>query len=375
MGRNNEEGEYLSQAEIDAIIDEIIENEPVPAVKEHLIKYEKEYRRKRDQQKLEKHQLNEENETYDKINHPHDKTVRLMLSNSQEAANLINLALKTDFVKANQIEQYKSSFVTKQYKNKESDIVYKDLKNKGIYYLIEHQSKQDKMMAVRITEYSLEIIRSALDLMKKEKREEFPTVIPIVLYTGKGKWKIPQSLEDVQVKLADINLPSIGSYKLIDINTYSDDDLIKAKGALPKVLLMEKSTKNINKVKEIMNKMEKAKLTKEETEMLSVYITNVVREKDNRLADELLEKINKEREEENMGDFGQVLVDYIHESVAKGERKRRKKTEKKDGKIEGAKATRIEVITRMLKDNLKIELIKKYVNATDKDIEEARMAK
>ena len=45
-----------------------------------------------------------------------------------------------------------------------------------------------------------------------------------------GKWKIPQSLEDVQVKLADINLPSIGSYKLIDINTYSDDDLIKAKG-------------------------------------------------------------------------------------------------------------------------------------------------
>lgn len=328
MEKNNEEGKYLSQAEIDAIIDEIIENEPVPAVKEHLIKYEKEYRRKRDQQKLEKHQLNEENETYDKINHPHDKTVRLMLSNSQEAANLINLALKTDFVKANQIEQYKSSFVTKQYQNRESDIVYKDLKNKGIYYLIEHQSKQDKMMAVRITEYSLEIIRSALDLMKKEKREEFPTVIPIVLYTGKGKWKIPQSLEDVQVKLADINLPSIGSYKLIDINTYSDDDLIKAKGALPKVLLMEKSTKNINKVKEIMNKMEKAKLTKEETEMLSVYITNVVREKDNRLADELLEKINKEREEENMGDFGQVLVDYIHESVAKGERKRRKKTVK-----------------------------------------------
>ena len=332
MSRNNEEEKYLSQAEIDAIIDEIIENEPVPAVKEHLIKYEKEYRRKRDQQKLEKHQLNEENETYDKINHPHDKTVRLMLSNSQEAANLINLALKTDFVKANQIEQYKSSFVTKQYKNKESDIVYKDLKNKGIYYLIEHQSKQDKMMAVRITEYSLEIIRSALDLMKKEKREEFPTVIPIVLYTGEGKWKIPQSLEDVQVKLPNMNLPSIGSYKLIDINTYSDDDLIKAKGALPKMLLMEKSTKNINKVKEIMNKMEETKLTKEETELLSIYITNVVREKDNRLADELLEKINKEREEENMGDFGQVLVDYIHESVSKGERKRRKKTVKRKNK-------------------------------------------
>ena len=173
MKKKNEEGEYLSQQEIDAIIDEIIENQPVPAVKEHLIKYEKEYRRKRDQQKLEKHQLNEENETYDK-------------------------------------------------------------------------------------------------------------------------------------KLPDINLPSIGSYILVDINSYSDDDLIKAKGALPKMLMMERSTKNTNKVKEIMNKMKKVKLTKEETELLSVYITNVVREKDNRLADELLEEINKEREEENMGNFGQV---------------------------------------------------------------------
>ena len=33
MEKNNEEGKYLSQEEIDAIIDEIIENEPVPAVK------------------------------------------------------------------------------------------------------------------------------------------------------------------------------------------------------------------------------------------------------------------------------------------------------------------------------------------------------
>lgn len=199
MKKKNEEGEYLSQQEIDAIIDEIIENQPVPAVKEHLIKYEKEYRRKRDQQKLEKHQLNEENETYDK-------------------------------------------------------------------------------------------------------------------------------------KLPDINLPSIGSYILVDINSYSDDDLIKAKGALPKMLMMERSTKNTNKVKEIMNKMKKVKLTKEETELLSVYITNVVREKDNRLADELLEEINKEREEENMGNFGQVLVDYIHESVAKGEKKRSKENSNKSNK-------------------------------------------
>lgn len=181
MEKNNEEGEYLSQAEIDAIIDEIIENEPVPAVKEHLIKYEKEYRRKRDQQKLEKHQLNEENETYDK-------------------------------------------------------------------------------------------------------------------------------------KLADINLPSIGSYKLIDINTYSDDDLIKAKGALPKVLLMEKNSNHLEKgIKQI----EKCNFTKEEREIISVYITNIIGEINPKLAKEMLENINKNEEEKGMR-LGQALVDYYYEGVEKG---------------------------------------------------------
>ena len=232
--------ERYSQEEIDAIIDEIIEKEPVKEIKEHLIKYEKECREKR---KTTKSILKEEKCEYE-INHPHDKAVRLMLANSQEAANLINLALKKeDFIKAKEIEQYKSSFVTKLYKNKESDIVYKDLKNKGIYYLIEHQSKQDKIMPVRIAEYSIEIMRDALDLTKKEKKCEIPRVIAIVLYTGEGKWQVSQTLEEIQAKIEGIEATSVGSYSIVDINTYTDEEMLKAKGALPKMLLMEKTLK------------------------------------------------------------------------------------------------------------------------------------
>ena len=326
MDKNNKENRGFSQQEIDEIIDKIIEQEPVKEIKEHLIKYERKYRRKRNREQIENNQLKEESETYDKtINHPHDKAVRLMLSNSQEAANLVNLALKKkDFIKANEIEQYKSSFVTKLYKNKESDIVYKDLKNKGIYYLIEHQSKQDKMMPVRIAEYSIEIMREALDLAKKEKNYEIPRVIPIVLYTGEGKWKVSKSLEDIQAKIPEITLPSIGNYNLVDINTYSDEELLEARGALPKMLLMEKNNTNIEKsIKEI----EKCRFTEDEKERISIYITNVIREIDKNLAEELLEKINKDEEERSMR-FGQALVDYWYEGVAKGEEKRTKRRSK-----------------------------------------------
>ena len=145
------------------------------------------------------------------------------------------------------------------------------------------------------------------------------------LAKGKGKWKIPQSLEDVQVKLADINLPSIGSYKLIDINTYSDDDLIKAKGALPKVLLMEKNSNHLEKgIKQI----EKCNFTKEEREIISVYITNIIGEINPKLAKEMLENINKNEEEKDMR-LGQALVDYWYDGVAKGEEKRKKRRQKR----------------------------------------------
>ena len=315
MTQKNKNNEKYSQEEIDAIIDEIIEKEPVKEIKEHLIKYEKECREKR---KTTKSMLKEEKCEYE-INHPHDKAVRLMLANSQEAANLINLALKKeDLIKSSQIEQYKSSFVTKLYKNKESDIVYKDLKNKGIYYLIEHQSKQDKIMPVRIAEYSIEIMREALDLAKKEKKCEIPKVIAIVLYTGEGKWQVLQTLEEIQAKIPGIEATSVGSYSVVDINAYTDEELLKAKGALPKMLLMEKNIKNLT---DEAKKIEDCIFTEEER--ISIYITNVIREVNYDLAEKLLEKINIE-EGKNMR-LGQALVDYWYDGVAKGEEKRQKR--------------------------------------------------
>ena len=59
----------------------------------------------------------------------------------------------------------------------------------------------------------------------------------------------------------------------------------------------------------------------------------------------------------------------------KNGRKEGRKEGKKEGYASGKRKTKIEVIEKMLNDNLKIELIKKYTNATDKEIEEARATK
>ena len=116
--------------------------------------------------------------------------------------------------------------------------------------------------------------------------------------------------------------------KLIDINTYSDDDLIKAKGALPKVLLMEK---NSNQLEKGIKQIEKCNFTKEEREIISVYITNIIGEINPKLAKEMLENINKNEEGKGMR-LGQALVDYYYDGVTKGEKKRSKENSNKSNK-------------------------------------------
>ena len=54
---------------------------------------------------------------------------------------------------------------------------------------------------------------------------------------------------------------------------------------------------------------------------------------------------------------------------------RARKNGKKEGYASGKRKTKIEVIERMLKANLSIDLIKECTKATDEEIEEARTTK
>lgn len=134
----------------------------------------------------------EETENYQlnnkKINNQHDKFFRKVLSNKKEATFVINKAIKINpEIQPDEIQEYKSSFVTDFLENKEADIVYK-LKGSNIFFLIEHQSKIDYSMAYRLQNYKLEIIKNAIDLKKVVTKDyKMPIVIPIVLYTGREK--------------------------------------------------------------------------------------------------------------------------------------------------------------------------------------------
>ena len=91
----------------------------------------------------------------------HDKIFKEILQNTKEMANLIN-NFTTHEVNVDELENYTENYITKDFKYKHADIVYK-LKEEEIYFLVEHQTKVDYSMPFRILNYCVEIIRSAVE--------------------------------------------------------------------------------------------------------------------------------------------------------------------------------------------------------------------
>lgn len=178
----------------------------------------------------------------DSIDKKHDKIFKNILSDVKEMQQFLKDFLEME-VNAENLEKYKNSFITSNFKNKESDIIYKQKdkqKDKQIYYLIEHQSSLDSNMPIRILNYCVELMREVQKDFKKQKNIN-PVIVPIVIYTGTKNWKIPINFSDTQkveekYKEYTINL----KYKLIDINKYNKEELIKINTKLSSMLLIEK---------------------------------------------------------------------------------------------------------------------------------------
>lgn len=207
--------------------------------------------------------LSEQSEEYFITNNKHDKIFRTLLDKREDAVELINKAIKTKLIAQN-IEKYNSSFVNKIFQNREADVVYK-LKERNIFFLIEHQTKIDHSMPYRILEYEIAIIESAINLNKiKNKGYKIPLVIPIVLYTGNKKWNAKKYLRECQEEFGGIKI-SLGNYNLIDINDFTQEELLNDKTFISKMMLIEKG-KDTNEIIEILNRV--IKRTKNENKVV-----------------------------------------------------------------------------------------------------------
>ena len=224
----------------------------------------------------------------------HDKLFREILNRKKEIVKLINRYVKPKEVLTEEmIEKYDTKFITSIYEKREADIVYK-LKRKEVFFLIEHQTKVDKLMTYRILDYSLEIIRTRMKNIKgKIEKVGIPKVIPLVIYTGQAKWTAKNKLEEVQVEFEHFNgIDVITGYNLIDIR--NEEEAIKEGTAVARMSVIERKndTENIIEVvkrmsKHIRDKEERQEFAKEIKYLLSDKLT---KEEIEKIEDILIEK-------------------------------------------------------------------------------------
>ena len=247
--------------------------------------------------KVREEQADYEITSQNSVNNEHDKIYKTLLTNQEDVAHVINQVLQLDKdkeIKPDELEKYKSSFITNQFQSKEADIVYK-LKDKNIFFLIEHQSKVDYSMSYRIEDYQEEIIRSAIDLKQiRKKRYEKPEVISIVLYTGKTKWNVSKNIHQIKdERFQDIN---VQTYYLLDLHECDERKLLNSKHFIDKTILIEK-TKDRKEFAGILEEIILHTKEKEQRKQLGAIMRIILKGKLSKKESELIKKMKGEEEE------------------------------------------------------------------------------
>lgn len=305
-----------------------------------------------------------------RLNNKHDKIFRKILDIKSETERFINKTLKLsgdEVIKENQLEKYTNRFITTNLYDKESDVIYK-IKGRNIFILIEHQTKIDYKMPIRMLEYSLGIIKSAIDYKQMSNKDyEMPSVIPIVLYTGKTKWKAKLSISEKQEMLNGKFELKCNKYNLVDVNNFTEEELIKEKTYISKIMLIEKhkNTKELIKyLKAIVEEVIKHKkdYNQQAEEVFIVMIKRI-----------LMKKIGSEKANEIIKKLKGVDGDMLT-SLATIEEENKlifnngMKTGIKTGIKSGINKRNLEIIKNMLKEKLPIDLISRITGVSQKEI-------
>ena len=239
--------------------------------------------------------------------HKHDKLFREILNRNKEIVKLINKYVKPKKeLTEEMIEKYDTKYLTSIYEKREADIVYK-LKGKEVFFLIEHQTKVDKLMSYRILEYSLEIIRTRMKNIKgKIEKVGVPKVIPLVIYTGQAKWTAKNKLEEVQVEFEHFNgIDVVTGYNLIDIR--NEEEAIKEGTAVARMSIIERKNDTENII-DVVRRMSKYVKDKEERQEFAKEIKYLLSDKLTKEEIEEIENILMEKEGEDAMLHAQMVI-------------------------------------------------------------------
>jgi predicted transposase/invertase (TIGR01784 family) len=169
-----------------------------------------------------------------KIESPHDKFFKETFGHVEVAQSFLHNYLPKHVMEALSIgtlEPEKDSFIDRKLEEGFSDLLFSaDINGRMgyVYFLFEHKSYPDKTIAFQLLKYMGEIWNTK---MKKEKMDQVPLIIPLVIYHGASRWNIEKTLGEMIVGYSNFSAdirkfaPDYG-YLIYDISKYTDDEIM-----------------------------------------------------------------------------------------------------------------------------------------------------
>jgi predicted transposase/invertase (TIGR01784 family) len=278
---------------------------------------------------------------------------------------LIKSFVKEDFIadiSLKDITLVDRSFVSDEFLNRESDIIYKvNLKDVStslrsdsmlkwsteayIYILLEFQSTVDKTIPVRMLLY----INQFYDLLfRNSQKGLLPSVFPILLYTGQDNWTIPSNIRDlIDKRIPEKYIPSFEYYKIVE-KDIPDEVLLRLHNLISAIIYLEKR-KDEKNLREAINRI--IELIKDESiidiRMFTIWFKRMFRQKVD------VEEYNKITDLTEVNNMLTAIADEIMEKgIKKGKRKEK-----------------LEVAKKMKDEGLDIAFISRITGLTEEEIE------
>ena len=302
------------------------------------------------------------------IHNEHDKLFKRILDRINEAESVIKKTLGKETEKI-EIETVRNELTTRDYRGRMVDVLYK-LKDKEVYFLIEHQSTQNTYMAYKIFEYETELINRSY-MQNVEKSKKIAKVIKIVIFTGIGDWKPARSIVELQeeygnkVKI-DKHYEGIGEYKLLESKDYSLKEIISEEGTLlGKAIIIEKARREetlIAVLDEIIPDIKEDEIDEMIRMIKYILVKDLGKDIANKYIKILESKIKEEGGKGAMVETMRALREDRRRTIMEA-----RNTGKKAGILEGEKSGKIQDAKNMLRENIDIDTIVRVTGLKKED--------
>ena len=174
------------------------------------------------------------------IHQPADKLFKDAFRRKEVIVDFLRGRMASDFLEQVDLDSLKlenSSFVTKEMKNKESDVTWSVLirRKKGyLFFLIEHQTVYDPKMPIRLLTYNACLQEQCCN---NHSLQQAPIIINIVVYAGEKPYKGARTLRGCYAHPEMVDFMLDHTF-LIDLHRDSDDKIFRdEKAALAQFLL------------------------------------------------------------------------------------------------------------------------------------------